>query len=128
MRKVVFTLIILSCSAWSYAFECDELEGSWRGNLDKLTNVNLYIHANDGMETANISFNSPDGSRTEFGLLVGACQKNPDGSVIMNLTRDSYGVRSAMNLQLTNQQTVNVSYFSYSYPWGGAAGSGFLSK
>lgn len=112
----------------SYALDCNDIYGSWNGNLNQIKNVSLRIHPFDGMETANIAFLATDSSNMEFGLLAGDCKKNVDGSITMKLTRDSYGIRSAMDLQLKDEHHLIVSYFSYSDPWSGGAGSGELSK
>ena len=127
--KKIFCLLSLvgSLSTSAFALDCDNIYGIWQGNLGNLNSVRLYIHTFDGMESANIQFNS-EGENIEYGMFVGACQKNADGSVTMNLTRNSYGVEGNINVQLTNANTLNVSSFTYRDYLEHGSGSGILSK
>lgn len=128
MKKLALLLglsSILSTSA--FALECDNIYGTWQGTLSALNGVRLSIHPFDGMETANIAFVN-DGENIEYGLFIGNCQKNADGSVTMHLTRNSYGVQGNIDMQLTNTNTLNVSSFTYRDFMDHGSGSGILSK
>ncbi len=128
MKKLVFLLLISSFSSSVFAVDCNNIYATWRGNLGNISNVNLFIHKFDGMESANIKFTLPDTSRIEYGLFVGSCKKNKDGSITMDLTRDSYSVHGVINVKLIDEHTLSVNSFTFRDPYNSGSGSGVLNR
>lgn len=130
MKRLLFFLLSLSIyfSATVYAFDCENIYGTWQGALNGLKSVRLSIHPFDGEENAKISFKDGSGVSLTYGLFVGSCQQNSDGTISMHLTRNSYGVNSNIDVQLTSINTLKVDAFSYSDYMNSGGGSGTLSK
>lgn len=131
MKKILgyfclaLTIGLLSTSV--FALDCNDIFGVWNGNLGKLSSVRLYIHESDPNEDASISFNS-GGIDYSYGMLKGKCKKNSDGSITLNLTRNSLGVNANLSARLTSPSQLVIESFSYSDHFGNGSGSGTLSK
>jgi hypothetical protein len=130
MKKLLscsLTAMAMGLSTASFALDCKNLIGHWSGQLGNLQVIDLNIHRPEVVEDAYIEFRVEE-SDTLFGLLKSSCKKNPDGTVTIALSRNSYGIQANFQGRLIKPITLEVSAFSYSLFSESGNGAGTLHR
>lgn len=130
MKKIALIFsIVCGClfSCYSFALECKDLYGYWRGDLEPLRNVVLFIQPYDGAQDAEISFIDEHGQKNDIDQLIGQCHQYSNGSVSMDLSRNSSQTSVKMRVDLNDSSKVSA-LLAYKTQTSYGSGQGELSK
>lgn len=130
-KKLAYFSLALFTSLCAFHTEaaklsCDDVYGYWSGSIPGYESVNLKLEKNNPVENADIRYRGDYGS-LEFGGFIGKCHATADGSLTMDVSRNSYGVNGTINTHLTAANNLEVQ-FKITWPVTTEYGAGVLHK